>query len=53
MYVYMYIYIHFIYMYKYIILWNYCATMEVSSSVEELTHKSSGQTIVKINRLKP
>jgi len=38
----------------FLILCKYCATVEVSSSDEELTHKSSGHTTVKIrvSRLK-
>jgi len=35
------------------ILCNYYARMEVSSSDEELTHKSSGQTVVGILKLVP
>jgi len=39
----------------FLILCNYCATMEVSSIDEELTHQSSGQTVdkIRVSRLKP
>ena len=37
----------------FLILCKYCATVEVSSSDEELTHKSSGQTVVGILKLVP
>jgi len=40
---------------KNLILCNYCATMEVSSSDYELIHQSTGQTVVeiRISSLKP